>query len=125
KRDNELAKAINLNIEADRNLPDIILADLGDGRSEDVLLVFVEVVATDGPISTLRKDEFLKLTRDAQLDDSRVVFVTAYMDREVSALKKTFSVLAWNSFVWLVSEPENIVALYGKVSSRLQALLQG
>lgn len=125
-RDDELARSIGLTIDASRNLPDIILADLGEGHGQqNVLLVFVEVVATDGPISTVRKSELLEITRAAALEDSRVAFVTAYLDRNAAPLKKTLPTLAWNSFVWLASEPESIVALYGESSSRLQSLMLG
>lgn len=123
-RDDLLARSINLNIDAAKNLPDIILADLGDVNSEHVLLVFVEVVATDGPISLARRADLLELSRAAQFDDNRVAFVTAYLDRNEAALRKTFATLAWNTFVWLASEPENIVALYGESSSQLQALMK-
>ena len=125
-RDDELARSIGLNIDASRNLPDIILADLGDdGRPESVLLVFVEVVATDGPITVARRDELLKLSRAAQFEDRRVAFVTAYLDRGAPSLRKTLPTLAWNTFVWLASEPENIIALYGETTSRLHALMKG
>jgi BsuBI/PstI restriction endonuclease C-terminus. len=42
---------------------------------------------------------------------SQVLFVTAYMDRESPAFKKTIPQLAWNSFAWFASEPENIFIL--------------
>ena len=52
-RDDELATQLKLKISADRNLPDIILVDLGDGKNGGMVLVFVEVVATDGPVTAL------------------------------------------------------------------------
>jgi hypothetical protein len=54
-RDDELAAQIKLKISADRNLPDIILVDLGEGKT-GVLLVFIEVVATDGPVTKQRQE---------------------------------------------------------------------
>lgn len=51
-RDDEMAAKIGLKIEADRNLPDIILV----GIARDYpLLVFVGVVATYGPVSDCRQ----------------------------------------------------------------------
>jgi len=44
----QLAKDIGLKIKPDKNLPDIILVDLAPS---DPILVFVEVVATDGPVT--------------------------------------------------------------------------
>lgn len=52
-RDDGLARSIGLAIKADKNLPDTILVDLGPAHP---LLVFVEVVAIDGPISERRKE---------------------------------------------------------------------
>ena len=51
-RDDDLAQDIGLTIEPDRNLPDLILVDLGP---VEPLLVFVEVVATAGPVSEARQ----------------------------------------------------------------------
>ena len=61
-RDDQLARRIGLRIEVDRNLPDIVLVDLGP---EHPLLVFVEVVATDGPIGETRKAALLRVAEEA------------------------------------------------------------
>ncbi len=106
--DEALAKSIGLNINVDKDLPDIILADVGN---EEILIVFVEVVASDGPVSARRKAALLKLTDEAGFERSHVTFVTAYMDRENSAFKKTISSLAWGTFAWFVSEPSQLIAL--------------
>lgn len=105
-RDDELATSIGLNIPADRYLPDILLVDLAPA---DPLLIFVEVVATDGPISPARKEAFLGLTRAARFPDSQVAFVNAYLDRTQSAFKKTVPDLPWQSFAWFAAEPDHIV----------------
>jgi hypothetical protein len=107
-RDDALASEIGLKIEADRNLPDIILVDLGPA---DPLLLFVEVVATDGPVSQRRRDALLALTETAGFDSARVAFLTAYAERDAAAFKKTVSALAWGSFAWFASEPGNLVLL--------------
>jgi hypothetical protein len=104
--DNKLAKEIGLNIEADKNLPDIILVDLG---IEHPILVFLEVVATDGPISDRRKQAIYAITDNAGFDRKYVTFVTAYLDRESPGFKKTISSLTWNSFAWFVSEPDKLI----------------
>ena len=51
-RDDGLAQAIGLAIDPGRNLPDLILVDLGPAEP---LLIFVEVVATDGPVNEARQ----------------------------------------------------------------------
>ncbi len=123
ERDDRLAKAIGLTIPADRYLPDILLVDIG---AKDTLLVFIEVVATDGPITVARKHAFLELTRTAGFSSHNVAFVTAYLDRGQSAFKKTVPELAWNSFAWFASEPDHIIVLRegsATQTSRLSELL--
>ena len=121
-RDDELAAAIGLRIEADRNLPDIILADLGPA---DPLIVFIEVVATDGAVTPRRQEALLALTDEAGFSRGQVAFLTAYQDRESAGFRKTVSGLAWGSFAWFVSEPDNIVILRDGAASpaRLADLL--
>ena len=107
-RDDAIAKAIGLWIEADRNLPDLVLADLGP---PEPLIVFVEVVATDGPVTARRQEALHALTDAAGFARSQVAFVTAYQDRDAAAFRRTVSVLAWGSFAWFVSEPDSILHL--------------
>lgn len=107
-RDDALAAEIGLRIEADRNLPDIILVDVG---AREPLLVFFEVVATDGPVSERRRAALLELVEAAGFGRDQVAFVTAYADREAPAFKKTVAALAWGTFAWFASEPDNLLML--------------
>jgi hypothetical protein len=111
-RDEELAKTLKLKLTADKNLPDIILVDVGGGNNKDFLLIFIEVVATDGPITSPRQDALSAIAVDAGFPTERVAFVTAYLDRSASAFKKTVSELAWRSFAWFAAEPDQIIALH-------------
>lgn len=122
-RDDRIAAAIGLEIEADKNLPDLILADLGPSEP---LLVFVEIVATDGAVTARRQTAIHALTDAAGFSRSNVAFVTAYLDREASGFRKTVSQLAWGSFAWFASEPEGILALFEGVphASHLSELWQ-
>jgi hypothetical protein len=104
--DDILASKMGLKIQADQNLPDIILVDLGPS---DPLLLFVEVVATDGAITDRRKEAIYKLTDAAGYKREQIAFLTAYQDRQKPGFKKTIAGLAWNSFVWFMSEPDKIV----------------
>lgn len=108
-RDDNLAKSIGLHIRAEKNLPDIILADLGPKHP---LLVFVEVVATDGPVTKERKQALTELAESAGFPPEYVVFATAYLDRSDAAFKRTVDALAWDSFVWFASEPDHLIRLY-------------
>ncbi len=116
-RDDELARSIGLAIQADRNLPDTILVDLGPTHP---LLVFVEVVATDGPISERRKEALEALVAETGFPAEHVAFVTAFLDRSAGPFKKTVDSLAWGSYAWFAAEPERLV-----VFSQATGTLQG
>lgn len=120
-KDDEMAAKIGLKIEADRNLPDIILVDIAP---DDPLLVFIEVVATDGPVSDRRQRAIWEITDKAGFERSQVTFVTAYLDRESAGFKKTIKGLAWGSFAWFVSEPENIMVLKDEVTYLSKIIVQ-
>ena len=105
-RDDERARSIGLTIDAAKNLPDIILVDLGP---EPPLLVFVEVVATDGPVNERRKRAFEEVAAAAGYSLDHVAFVTAYRDRSGTPFKKTVDALAWGSYAWFVSEPDGLI----------------
>lgn len=107
-RDDKLARSIGLNIKADRNLPDIILVDIGP---KDPLLVFIEVVATDGAITASRMEALLDIAVQAGFNTKQIAFVTAFSDRRGTAYRKLAPELAWGSFAWFVSEPDRIVML--------------
>lgn len=122
-RHERTATAIGLHIEADKNLPDIILVDLAGDKP---LLVFVEVVATDGPMTERRRDALHALTDRAGFDRRHVAFVTAYADRDTAAFKKTVPSLAWGSFAWFMSEPGKLIGLHAATNALdLRALLVG
>lgn len=113
-QDLRMASTIGLDIEAQKNLPDLILVDLGPS---DPLIVFVEVVATDGAITARRQDALFQLTDKGGFKRSQVAFVTAYADRESPGFKKTSTGLAWGSFAWFMSEPDKIFMLLDGISS--------
>ncbi len=113
-RDDHLAHAIGLNIISERLLPDIILADVG---KDHVLLVFVEVVATDGAVTEERKDALREIATNAGFGSDSVAFLTAFLDRENQSFRKCVSTLAWQSFAWSVAEPQNLIILHDGSSS--------
>lgn len=125
-RDDQLAQAIGLTIQPDRNLPDLILVDLGPSEP---LIVFVEVVATAGPVSEARKDSLMAIATEAGFNQNQIAFVSAYADRDDSAFKASVGELAWNSFAWFMSEPNHILQLHKRTDlgrkrfSKLQQFL--
>lgn len=109
-----LSDAIGLQIKPDRLLPDVVLFDL---NSQKELLVFVEIVASDGPVSMSRKTALLEMALAAGIPPAQIAFVTAYRDRSDAAFKKTFDVVAWNTLIWFMSEPDQIVILRDRPST--------
>lgn len=111
-RDEGLAQSLGLNIDASKALPDIILIDLGlESAGSDMLVVFTEVVATDGPINRERKITLTRLAMEAGFSESNLAFLTAFMDRGGAPFRKSISELAWGSYAWFASEPENLIDL--------------
>lgn len=105
-QDDTRMRKIGLKIQPDRTLPDLVLADLAPVRP---LLVFVEVVATDGAVTGKRRDELLKIVDAGSFPRERVAFVTAYSDREAPGARRTLPTLAWGSFAWFASEPGQLL----------------
>jgi hypothetical protein len=114
-RDAPLESALQITLDKAELLPDVILVDLDPpGRPGRVLLVFVEVVATDGPVTEQRREAILELIAAGprKYDPSDVAFVTAYADRGADAVRRTMPSLAWQSFAWFLSEPEKLILLH-------------
>ncbi len=120
-RDDQLAQSIGLTIQPDRNLPDIILVDIGP---MEPLIVFAEVVATAGPVSEARKDSLMSIATEAGFNQDQVAFVTAYADRDDAAFKSSVSELAWNSFAWFRSEPDHMLLLHRGADAEQRRLFQ-
>lgn len=109
-RNDELATQINFRIDASRNLPDIILVDLGESDA-DMRAIFVEVVATDGPINELRKEALRQIGNAAGYEDEHLSYLTAFADRGAAVYRKLAGSIAWGTFVWFMSEPDNLMIL--------------
>lgn len=119
QRDDELAKQLGLKIETDKLLPDTVLVDLAPAEP---LVVFVEAVATDGPVTEARRSAFIELVTTAGFKASQIAFVTAFRDRGAPEFKKAIPNLAWGSFAWCLSEPDNLVALDGMLPGGIRLL---
>lgn len=108
----DLASNLKIKIDPSKTLPDIILVDLGaraDGG--DMLFVFIEVVASDGPINAFRKGKLTEIAVEAGFEAEQLVFVTAFQDRSSPAFRKAMSELAWGTYAWFCSEPDNLIDL--------------
>lgn len=92
----------------------MILVDLGPATA---LIVFVEVVATDGAGAPRRQHELLELSDAAGFSCDQIALLTAYSDRQSPGFRRTVSELAWDSFAWFASEPERIIIMSNGASS--------
>ena len=100
-------------------LPDVLLAEV----DPPFRLVFVEAVASDGPIDELRVSAISDWLQTSGYSIGDAVFVTAYLDRAEAAFRKTIDRIAWNSAVWFASEPDNLlVAIDGTTVNRLDEI---
>jgi hypothetical protein len=126
-RDTTLDKALGIALDAATLLPDVVLVDLDPpGRAGEVLIVFVEVVASDGPVTEQRQRALLDLiaTAPRAYRPEDAAFVTAYMDRGADPARRTMPALAWRSFAWFVSEPDKLVQMHdGTTAARKLAAL--
>lgn len=126
-RDAPLEKALGIRLDAATLLPDVVLVDLDPpGRTGAVLIVFVEVVASDGPVTEQRQRALLDLIAAAprSYPPEDAAFVTAYMDRATDPARRTMPALSWRSFAWFVSEPDKLVQMHdGSTAARKLASL--
>jgi hypothetical protein len=122
-RDEQLAASLGIVIEASKVLPDIILVDLGDDMGgSDLLVVFAEAVASDGPVNRQRKALLTASAKEAGFEEDHLAFLTAFLDRDTSQFKKAIVEIAWGSYAWFVSEPDQIIDLRDGSAKKLSEL---
>ncbi|MGW3723198.1 BsuBI/PstI family type II restriction endonuclease [Streptomyces sp. NPDC005133] len=87
-------------------LPDCIIADLAADRDD---IWFIEVVATDGPITEKRKQDLLAWATSQNHPAERCQFLTAFESRTASAAKKSLPQLASGSHAWFSNEADGLL----------------
>jgi hypothetical protein len=120
KKRPELAKnadKLGLTIDPKAELPDVIIADVP--LVGKLVLTFVEVVHSDGPITELRRAALLEIARKAGVPAQNVNLITAFDDRNVSIFKKRVSELANGSSVWFRTEPHMLMRMENLPDRRL------
>jgi hypothetical protein len=120
EKDDSLLRLLGISVEPEKLLPDLILADT-DG---DLLFLFVEVVATDGPIHEERRGGLLRLITDAGFRPEQAAFMSAFHSREHAAFKKVIGSIAWGTFAWCFSEPDHLIAFDGMQPGGIRRLRQ-
>lgn len=110
--DEVFAKQLGLDINASKLLPDLIIAE----TEPDLVVAFVEFVASDGPINPRRQKALADLVPN--LGREQLAFVTAFVERAKAPFPKKFKEVAWNSFAWCAAEPEQLIALFDESPGR-------
>lgn len=120
--DDKLANVLQITLSAADLLPDIILVDMAKPKLK---LVFVEVVASDGPITEQRKTDILRLLAESPMgyEAADAIFVTAYDDRGARPVAQALRMLPWGSFAWFRSEPDRLVQLHDGPPRIIEGLL--
>jgi hypothetical protein len=113
-RDEVLTRALGLDIDVGRLVPDVILADAG---VDPELVVFVEVFVSDGPVTGPRRDELRALASRAGYRVDQLVFGTVYLDRSAAALRRNLPALATGSFVWCAAEEDTLIIIGDKAAA--------
>jgi len=102
-----LAGKLGLTFDPQADLPDVVIAE----TSERLILMYVEVVHSDGVVHVSRAKALLKIAEEAGIPPENVMLVTAFEDRNSKAFKKRVSELAPGSLVWFRSEPSLLMEL--------------
>jgi hypothetical protein len=103
------AEAIGLALDPSAELPDVVIVDIA--HDSGMVVCFIEVVHSDGPITELRKQALLKIAADAGIAPEHVRMITAFDDRGAPSFRKRVSELARGSEVWFRTEPNMLIQL--------------
>lgn len=106
--DDKLMRDLGLPIDQKRLLPDLVLADLG---RDHTIIIFIEIVHTDGPITEARKAEIISLAKKSGYTSRDLAFISAFKERNAAALKKRLSGIATDTLIWCVAEPDVLIWL--------------
>jgi hypothetical protein len=99
-------RAIGLTVDQQQLLPDCLVADLDEQHQA---LWFIEVVATDGPITEARKTALLAWAAPAGVSRDQCRFVTIFASRTSSEAKKCLPRIALGSSSWYSDEPDSLL----------------
>ena len=91
-------------------MPDLLMADV-DAPHGELQLVFVECVFTGGAMTQERVLALRTWLEGAGFSSLRAAFGTIFRDRSAPVFRRFAGELAWGTFVWFASEPENLLLL--------------
>jgi hypothetical protein len=104
--EDQALRNIGLSIEQQTLLPDCLIADLDE---QNPGLWFVEVVASDGPVTDERKQRLLEWAAPAGMRVDQCFFVTAFLSRTAAVARTNLSRLAVGSYAWFADEPDSVL----------------
>lgn len=116
--DDEFAQQIGLRITDSSILPDIVAVDVASSARVSPIIVFIEIVASEGPVDEGRKSALLSMLAASGFRPDHARFVTAYWDRNTQAYRRTIGHVAWNTAVWFATEPGHLVVAYGEAAGQ-------
>jgi type II restriction enzyme len=102
-RKNSVALALFRGPGWQRELPDVVAYSPSKNW-----LYLIEAVTSSGPISYSRREKFKILLKDCKAE---LIFVTSFPDKKI--MRKHLDDLAWETEVWLSSDPDHLVHLNG------------
>jgi hypothetical protein len=105
--DDKGLRDMGLRVDQALLLPDCIIADLAEDRDD---IWFIEIVATDGPITEQRKQDLLQWAAAQNHPAERCQFLTAFESRTAPAAKKALPQLARGSHAWFANEPDGLLS---------------
>lgn len=111
--DDDFARQIGLRITDTAILPDVVAIDVAPSARVNPIVVFIEIVASEGPVDEGRRAALLALLEASGFPPEHARFVTAYWDRNAAAYRRTIGHVAWNTAVWFATEPRHLVVAYG------------
>lgn len=97
-----LMRRLNLPIDTTASLPDVILCSELQKH-----LVIVEVVTSSGVVNTMRLEQLRRFAKGPMRLGYIISYVTAFPSRGI--FRRFLDEIAWESSVWIESEPNNIV----------------
>lgn len=107
--DQATLQGLGISIDQTNLLPDALIADIGD---DPVQFWIIEAVASDGPITTERREALLDWAEKQNIAADRCSFLTAFQSRNHPAAKKRLKDIASNTWAWFADEPNHELAWY-------------
>ena len=102
-KNDEMLLELGFSITLHDKMPDIVLFS-----AEKNWLYFIEAVTSVGPMSPSRLIDIRKMTANVSVGR---IFITAFPDQDM--YRKFIKELAWDTEVWIASEPDHMIHLNG------------